>query len=144
MKAVHRGVIPLEALRQELPNYLAHCHGIPLETDIRQFWNNRRATLPIFFFLFCRFALMQPSSATAERVFSLLKQMFGSQQESALKDYVETSVMLAYNHRESQLHQLPEGQDLMNFFLLFFLCHDPASYLCITVSSITLILYVSF
>ena len=74
----------------------------------------------------------------------LLKQMFGSQQESALKDYVETSVMLAYNHRESQLHQLPEEQDLMEFFLLFFLCHDPASYLCITVSSITLILYVSF
>jgi len=53
-------------------------------------------------------------------------------------------VMLAYNHRESQLHQLPEEQDFMEFFLLFFLCHDPASYLYITVSSITLILYVSF
>ena len=51
---------------------------------------------------------------------------------------------LKTKYMQSQLHQLPEEQDLMEFFLLFFLCYDPASYLCITVSSITLILYVSF
>lgn len=42
--------------------------------------------------------LIQPSSASAERVFSLLTNAFGSQQESALQDYLEASVMLRYNN----------------------------------------------
>ena len=37
-------------------------------------------------------------SASAERVFSLLTNAFGSQQESALQDYLEASVMLRYNN----------------------------------------------
>ena len=32
VKAVQRGLIPLGALREELPNYLVHCHGSPVET----------------------------------------------------------------------------------------------------------------
>ena len=35
--------------------------------------------------------LVQPSSAAAERVFSLLRQ------SSSLEDYIETSLMLQYN-----------------------------------------------
>ena len=41
--------------------------------------------------------LVQPSSAAAERVFSLLANSFGDQQNNALQDYVETSIMLQYN-----------------------------------------------
>ena len=41
--------------------------------------------------------LVQPSSASAERGFSLLQNAFSKQQEAALEETVETSVMLRYN-----------------------------------------------
>ena len=40
-----------------------------------------------------------PSSAASERVFSLLKQLFGDQQLSSLMDYIQGSIMLNYNDR---------------------------------------------
>jgi len=43
--------------------------------------------------------LVQPSSAAAERVFSLLSAAFSDQQDSALADYLQASVMLQYNKR---------------------------------------------
>ena len=50
----------------------------------------------------CNFiTLIKPSSAAAERVFSLLANSFNSNQESALEEYIRTSVMytvLQYNH----------------------------------------------
>jgi len=42
---------------------------------------------------------VQPSSASSERVFSLFNNSFGPQQNSALQDYIETSLMLQYNKR---------------------------------------------
>ena len=42
------------------------------------------------------FLLVQPSSAAAERVFSIL-QRFTAQQQSSLEDYLELSVMLQYH-----------------------------------------------
>ena len=41
--------------------------------------------------------LVQPSSAAAERVFSLLQNSF-TQRQFSLEDYIETSIMLQYNH----------------------------------------------
>ena len=41
--------------------------------------------------------VVQPSSAAAERVFSILSISFTDQQEQSLEDYVEASVMLQYN-----------------------------------------------
>ena len=43
-------------------------------------------------------ALVKPSSAAVERVFSILKASFGPQQDNALQDYIESSLMLQYNH----------------------------------------------
>ena len=43
--------------------------------------------------------LLQPSSAAAERVFSILSSICSTSQESSLEDYVQVSVMLQYNHR---------------------------------------------
>jgi hypothetical protein len=41
---------------------------------------------------------LQPSSAAAERVFSMLKALIGEQRmASALEDYQQTSIMLHYN-----------------------------------------------
>ena len=40
-----------------------------------------------------------PNSAAAERVFSMLKDMFGDKQLSALSDMVQAALMLRYNKR---------------------------------------------
>ena len=40
-----------------------------------------------------------PSSAAAERVFSLLKNMFGDCQMRVLADYIQAALMLKYNQR---------------------------------------------
>ena len=41
--------------------------------------------------------LIQPSSAAAERVFSLLNNSFKENQARALEEYIEASIMLQYN-----------------------------------------------
>ena len=46
----------------------------------------------------CQVALVQPSSAAAEHVFSLLKALYELQQEQTLQDHIECSLMLQYNH----------------------------------------------
>ena len=50
----------------------------------------------------CKTALLilPSSAAAAERVFSLLNNSFKESQTSALKDYIETSLMVQYNGRE--------------------------------------------
>jgi hypothetical protein len=40
-----------------------------------------------------------PNSAASERVFSLLKAMFGDAQTQCLTDYIQAALMLAYNKR---------------------------------------------
>ena len=42
---------------------------------------------------------ISPNSASCERVFALLKNLFGEQQMLALADYVQASLMLNYNGR---------------------------------------------
>jgi len=41
-----------------------------------------------------------PNSASCERVFALLKNMFGDQQMNSLADYVQAALMLSYNDRK--------------------------------------------
>ena len=40
-----------------------------------------------------------PDSASCERVFALLKNLFNEQQMSSLADYVQAALMLNYNKR---------------------------------------------
>ena len=42
---------------------------------------------------------ISPNSAACERVFALLKSMFGEQQVSSLADILEAALMLRYNGR---------------------------------------------
>ena len=46
--------------------------------------------------------LVQPSSAAAERVFSILTTSFGHLQNQSLSDYIELSLMLQYNNRQGE------------------------------------------
>ena len=42
---------------------------------------------------------ISPNSASCERVFALLRNLFGEQQMTALADYVQTSLMLNFHGR---------------------------------------------
>ena len=62
-----------------------------------QWWKDVSPDLPSWSFAVQKVVLVQPSSAAAERVFSLLVTMFGDQQHDALEDYVEAALMLRVN-----------------------------------------------
>ena len=86
-------------LVEELPNYLAIADGEAIETEEGklQWWATHAAALPNWSAAVKKVFLVQPSSASAEWVFSLLQNAFSKQQEAALEETVETSVMLRYN-----------------------------------------------
>ena len=60
-------------------------------------WRNNGDALPDWKIVLHYAVLFQPSSATAERIFSMIDWMFGHLQEAALEDYKETSLILRYN-----------------------------------------------
>jgi len=88
----------LERLKTELPSYVAKTDGISDTLDVLEFWKRNAVTLPFWSNAVKKVLAVQPSSAAAERVFSLLNSGFGDLQGNSLKDYIEASVMLRYNH----------------------------------------------
>ena len=63
----------------------------------KSWWKRNEEVLPNWSNTCKSVLLVQPSSAAAERVFSILSNSFTDRQEHSLKDYIETSVMLQYN-----------------------------------------------
>ena len=88
----------IEALKQELPSYLAAADGTPREVNPLEWWEHNKAALPKWNLGFSKVILVQPSSAAVEQVFSVLKRHFTQYQHSSLQDLVETSVMLEFNN----------------------------------------------
>ena len=86
-------------LKAELPLYLAATEELSPTVDPTKWWERHREDLPHWASAFRKVVLLQPSSATAERVFSLLTNAFGHLQESSLKDYISASIMFQYNKR---------------------------------------------
>ena len=72
-------------------------------------WKLNTISLPRWSAAVRRALLVQPSSAAAERVFSLLQLSFGGQQDNSLQDYIEASLML----------QLTSDKILENMFCVF-------------------------
>ena len=89
----------MDGLKAELPLYLAAAEDVSPQADPVQWWKSHKADLPKWAEACGIVLLMQPSSAAAERVFSILSNSFSDRQESSLEDYIELSVMLHYNHR---------------------------------------------
>ena len=83
----------LSGLKEELPAYLATC----------LWWKMNSESLPKWSTGAKQILLIQPSSAAAERVFSLLTTTFSEQHIHSSNDYVEASIMLQYNHSTSLL-----------------------------------------
>ena len=61
-------------------------------------WKRNSTDLPKWSAAAVKVLLIQPSSATTERVFSLLKASFSEQQDHSLQDYIEVSLMFQYNY----------------------------------------------
>ena len=89
----------VDHLVAELPRYIAAADGCPVDVDALEWWRRHKNDLPKWADMARRIALCQPSSAAAERVFSLLQCTFGDRQDLALEVYVEASLMLQYNKR---------------------------------------------
>ena len=88
-------------LQQELPTFLAEANGVQIPAgDQMLWWHAHQEQLPYWSATTKRLALVQPSSAAAERVFSLLRAAFNDKQVDALEDNLAVSVMMAYNYRQ--------------------------------------------
>lgn len=91
-------------LATELPLHLAAADGVMCHSEEEKlvWWAVHRDTLPHWVVLIRKLLLVQPSSAAAERVFSFLNTL-SAQQEGALEDYIEASVMIRYNDNQRKL-----------------------------------------
>ena len=91
--------VTVNALKQELPAFRAAAEDVT-GVDPAKWWKDHADELPSWSSAAAEVLLIQPSSAAAERVFSLLQQAFQYQQDQALEDYVEASIMVQYNGRK--------------------------------------------
>ena len=91
----------IDGLKAELSAYLAAAEDVVIPTEEKEveWWCGHEEQLPRWASAVKQVLLVQPSSATAERVFSILKASFNEQQNCALVDYLQASVMSQYNKR---------------------------------------------
>jgi len=102
---MERGGELLTDLEQNLPLFIAAAHGYTANhgsaeeytESVLEWYKNHSgeigawAEAPLIAFSFT------PSSAAAQRAFSLLKALFGSSQDMALADFIQGSIMVRYN-----------------------------------------------
>ena len=84
----------------QFPHYLAAAADFNPSYSICEFWKHHVDTLPHWSAAASKVAVLQPSSAAAERVFSILNRSFNDAQNHTLQDLVETSVMMQFNDHE--------------------------------------------
>ena len=98
----------LDDLKQQLPQYLAAAAHAPAVDKssvadyteaILTWWRDNSAAFPAWALAARIVFAISPNSASCERVFALLKRLFGDQQMNALADYVSASLKLNANDR---------------------------------------------
>ena len=93
----------IDDLKHELPTYIANTEDVSSQIDKTDWWKRKADELPKWANARKKALLLQPSSAAAERVVSLLSNSFSNRQEQSLRDYIQTSIMIQYNSRCSLL-----------------------------------------
>ena len=90
----------IDGLKAELPAYLAAAEDVVIPTEEKkvEWWCGHEEQLPRWASAVKQVLLVQPSSATADSI-SILKASFNEQQNCALVDYLQASVMSQYNKR---------------------------------------------
>jgi len=91
----------LVGLKGELATYLANAEGVDPSVDCLDWWRQNAVILPAWAAAAKKVLVVEPSSAAAERAFSLLNSTFGDKQDNSLKNYIETSIMIRYNKKIS-------------------------------------------
>ena len=76
----------LSALKGELATYLVKAEDVTSNVDLLPWWKSTEAELPTWASAMKKLLLVQPSSASAERVFSLLNNCFNYKQFNTLED----------------------------------------------------------
>ena len=102
---MERGGGLLVDLKRDLPLLLAAAHGLTanhcsvndLTESVLGWYKNRSGAVGAWAEASLVVLLFTPNSAAAERVFSLLKALFGSNQDMALADYIQGCMMVRYN-----------------------------------------------
>ena len=98
----------LNDLKQQLPQYKAAAASAPAfdkasvadySDAILSWWRTSSSTFPAWALAARIVFAISPNSASCERVFALLKNLFGEQQMLSLADYVQAALMLNYNKR---------------------------------------------
>ena len=92
----------VNSLQAELHTYLSLSADVSADTDTLKWWKDHYKDLPHWSSVVQKLFSVQPSSAAAERVFSLLTNAFGEQQQSSLNDLVAATLMVQYNKRGLQ------------------------------------------
>ena len=101
------GGIDLDALKAQLPAYLvaaSHAAINTLEVDdssqgVLEWWRTNGKAFPAWASAARIVFAISPNSASCERVFSLLRVMYGDQQANVLADHLQVSLMSRYNQR---------------------------------------------
>ena len=97
-------------LQRDLPTYIAAANGVSIDhgdegdftKGILSWWKSRASEVGAWSEA-ARIALaMAPNSAGAERVFSLLKILFGSNQDTALSGYIRVNYSSLQRHQARQ------------------------------------------
>ncbi|CAM9786423.1 unnamed protein product, partial [Ectocarpus sp. 4 AP-2014] len=65
--------------------------------DLWAFWEDKREKLPAWFKVAQDIALIQPSSAFVERVFSILCACMDARQENSFSDRIAAATLVMYN-----------------------------------------------
>lgn len=100
--------IDAQKLKAEMPAYMAAAKDIDVDhadvekfsEQVLSFWRSTNKTALSEWRKAARITFtLSPNSATCERVFSLLKIMYGEQQDQVLADHIQASIMMRYNGR---------------------------------------------
>ena len=109
--AQHPKIEPkIEAMKGELPTYLRLVGEIKPRSarlddkgkdtfDLLTWWRGNEGSLPAFSYVLRAILTNSPNSIPPERVFSILNDTFDDDQNSAMADYMEYSLMSQYNRR---------------------------------------------
>ena len=67
--------------------------------SLLDFWRANETHVPCFAYVLRAVLANSPNSVPPERVFSILNNTFGDDQDRALADYIELALQLQYNKR---------------------------------------------
>ena len=106
-----------ECLKDKMPNaFMTSTANHDTETNNRlSYWNfwltHGPISLPTLFKIACEAAIISPSSASVERLFSTITHIMSSDQGNALEDYVWCAGMLRFNSNSRECTDQSSSKD---------------------------------